>query len=182
MKKCFLFRTVLSFRFLSHQVRNCGWKLHCRKVERRDPSRLLFLVQEVSIPYDRTDFVRTREKRRSLGFAPNDTRWRVGFSSGIGCTDPRSQKRDPTARRGRLGHPSVSPFDIAEGTSFVVSLPTRLSKSASPNEQMKSVVPHLRRSTACLWTQPFRAGLIFGAGPLGLDSKHRFPLFIPPLT
>jgi hypothetical protein len=43
-------------------------------------------------------------------------------------------------------------------------------------------VPHLRRSTACLWTQPFRAGLIFGAGPLGLDSKHRFPMFIPPLT
>jgi hypothetical protein len=51
-----------------------------------------------------------------------------------------------------------------------------------PKEQRKSVVPHLRRSTACLWTQPFRAGLIFGAGPLGLDCKHRFLLFIPPLT
>jgi hypothetical protein len=43
-------------------------------------------------------------------------------------------------------------------------------------------VPHLRRSTAWLWTQPFRAGLIFGAGPLGLDCKHRFPMFIPRLT
>jgi hypothetical protein len=53
---------------------------------------------------------------------------------------------------------------------------------SGPNEQTKSVVPHLRRSTACLWTQPFRAGLIFGAGPLGLDCKHRFPMFIPPLT
>jgi hypothetical protein len=50
----------------------------------------------------------------------------------------------------------------------------------APNEQTKSVVPHLRRSTAWLWTQPFRAGLIFGAGPLGLDC--RFPMFIPPLT
>ncbi len=29
----------------------------------------------------------------------------------------------------------------------------------APNEQRKSVVPHLRRSTARLWTQPFRAGL-----------------------
>jgi hypothetical protein len=52
----------------------------------------------------------------------------------------------------------------------------------SPNEQTKSVVPHPRRSTAWLWTQPFRAGLIFGAGPLGLDRKHRFPMFIPSLT
>jgi hypothetical protein len=34
---------------------------------------------------------------------------------GIGLRDPRSQKRD-------LGHPSISPFDIAEGTSFVISL------------------------------------------------------------
>jgi hypothetical protein len=49
------------------------------------------------------------------------------------------------------------------------------------NEQTKSVVPHLRRSIGWLWTQPFRAGLIFGAGPLGLDCKHRFPMFIPPL-
>jgi hypothetical protein len=44
------------------------------------------------------------------------------------------------------------------------------------------VVPRLRRSTAWLWTQPFRAGLIFGADPLGLDCKHGFPMFIPALT
>ena len=44
------------------------------------------------------------------------------FPVGIGLRDPRSQKRD-------LGHPSVSPSDIAEGTSFVISLPTRLSES-----------------------------------------------------
>jgi hypothetical protein len=37
------------------------------------------------------------------------------FPVGIGLRDPRSQKRD-------LGHPSVSPSDIAEGTSFVISL------------------------------------------------------------
>jgi hypothetical protein len=37
------------------------------------------------------------------------------FPVGIGLSDPRSQKRDPTARRGGLGHPSVSRFDIAEG-------------------------------------------------------------------
>ena len=46
------------------------------------------------------------------------------FLAGIGLKDPRSQKRD-------LGHPSVSPFDIAEGTSFVIFLPIRLSESAS---------------------------------------------------
>jgi hypothetical protein len=39
------------------------------------------------------------------------------FPVGIRLRDPRSQKRDSTARRGRLGHPSISPFDIAEGTS-----------------------------------------------------------------
>ena len=49
------------------------------------------------------------------------------FSGGIGLRDPRSQKRD-------LGHPSISPFDIAEGTSFVISLPTRLSESAAPRD------------------------------------------------
>ena len=47
------------------------------------------------------------------------------FPVGIRLRDPRSQKRD-------LGHPSISPFDIAEGTSFVISLPTRLSESAAP--------------------------------------------------
>jgi hypothetical protein len=49
------------------------------------------------------------------------------FPVGIGLRDPRSQKRD-------LGHPSISPFDIAEGTSFVISLPTRLSESAAPRD------------------------------------------------
>jgi hypothetical protein len=49
------------------------------------------------------------------------------FPVRIGLRDPRSQKRD-------LGHPSVSPFDAAEGTSFVISLPTRLSESAAPRD------------------------------------------------
>jgi hypothetical protein len=35
------------------------------------------------------------------------------FPVGIGLRDPRSQKRDP-------GHPSISPFDIAESTCFVL--------------------------------------------------------------
>jgi hypothetical protein len=50
---------------------------------------------------------------------------------GIGLRDPRSQKRD-------LGHPSVSPFDIADGTRFVVSLPTRLSESAAQDDKRES--------------------------------------------
>jgi hypothetical protein len=52
------------------------------------------------------------------------------FPVGIGLRDPRSQKRD-------LGHPSISPFDIAEGTSFVISLPTRLSESAARDDKGK---------------------------------------------
>ena len=52
------------------------------------------------------------------------------FPVGIGLRNPRSQKRD-------LGHPSVSPFDIAEGTSFVISLPTRLSESAARDNKGK---------------------------------------------
>jgi hypothetical protein len=32
------------------------------------------------------------------------------------------------------GASSISPFDIAEGTSFVISLPTRLSESAAPRD------------------------------------------------
>jgi hypothetical protein len=39
-----------------------------------------------------------------------------GFHYGIGCTDPRSQKRD-------LGHPSISPFDVAGSASFFISAP-----------------------------------------------------------
>jgi hypothetical protein len=51
------------------------------------------------------------------------------FPVGIGLRDPRSQKRD-------LGHPSISPFDIAEGTCFVISLPTRKPRVGfAPNEQ-----------------------------------------------
>ena len=53
------------------------------------------------------------------------------FPVGIGLRDPRSQKRD-------LGHPSVSTSDIAEGTSFVISLPTRLSESQALDEQRES--------------------------------------------
>ena len=52
------------------------------------------------------------------------------FPVGIGLRDPRSQKRD-------LGHPSVLPFDVAEGTSFVISLPTRLSESAARDDKGK---------------------------------------------
>ena len=50
------------------------------------------------------------------------------FPVGIGLRDPRSQKRD-------LGHPSVSPFDFAEGTSFVISLSTRFSESAARDDK-----------------------------------------------
>jgi hypothetical protein len=62
---------------------------------------------------------------------------------GIGLRDPRSQKRD-------LGHPSVSPFDIADGTRFVVSLPTRLSEAPARDDrfvdrQMLPVATCLRR-------------------------------------
>ena len=50
------------------------------------------------------------------------------------------------------------------------------------NEQTKSVVPHLRRSTAWLMDPALPGWADFGAGPLGLDCKHRFPMFIPSLT
>jgi hypothetical protein len=53
------------------------------------------------------------------------------FPVETGLRDPRSQKRDPAACRGRLEHPSVSPFDVADGTSFVTPLLTRLSESAA---------------------------------------------------
>jgi hypothetical protein len=52
------------------------------------------------------------------------------FPVRIGLRDPRSQTRD-------LGHPSVLPFDVAEGTSFVISLPTRLSKAAREDNRSK---------------------------------------------
>jgi hypothetical protein len=50
------------------------------------------------------------------------------FPVGIGLRDPRSQKRD-------LGHPSISPFDLAESTCFVISLPTRRSESAARDDK-----------------------------------------------
>ncbi len=51
---------------------------------------------------------------------------RAGFPFGIGCKVPRSQKRDPTARRGRLGHPSIAPFDFAVSANFVGPLLARV--------------------------------------------------------
>jgi hypothetical protein len=56
------------------------------------------------------------------------------FPVGIGLRDPRSQTRDP-------GHPSISPSDIAEGTSFNLSLPTRLSESATRDEKAVDFLP-----------------------------------------
>jgi hypothetical protein len=52
------------------------------------------------------DMQKTREDRKSHRLSYMTER-RVGVSSGIGLRDPRSQK-------GYLGHPSVSPSDIAE--------------------------------------------------------------------
>jgi hypothetical protein len=54
------------------------------------------------------------------------------FPVGIGLRDPRSQTRD-------LGHPSISPFDIAEGTSLVISLPTHLSESAARDDKGREI-------------------------------------------
>jgi hypothetical protein len=62
------------------------------------------------------------------------------FPVGIGLRDPRSQKRD-------LGHPSVSPFDIAEGTSFVISLPTRLSESAAQDDGIRLCHRSIRQAS-----------------------------------
>src|SRR5271165_5082292 len=50
--------------------------------------------------------------------------------SGVSIRDrlqgPRSQKRDPTARRGRLGHPSIYTLQfVADAASWVTALPTR---------------------------------------------------------
>ena len=51
-----------------------------------------------------------------------------------------------------------------------------------PKEQRKSVVPHLRRSTASLLYPALPGWAIFGAGPPGLDCKHCFPMLVPSLT
>jgi hypothetical protein len=55
------------------------------------------------------------------------------FPGEIGLRDPRSQKRD-------LGHPLVLPFDIAEGTSFVISLPTRAFVTEAVEEKLAASV------------------------------------------
>jgi hypothetical protein len=60
------------------------------------------------------------------------------FPVGIDLRDPRSQKRD-------LGHPSVSPFDFAEGTSLVISFPTRLNESVARMTKRKASVVKRRR-------------------------------------
>jgi hypothetical protein len=76
------------------------------------------------------------------------------FPVEIGLRDPRSQKRD-------LGHPSISPFDIAEGTCFVISLPTRLSKSAAPRDdncERSDVAKHFHERSAELQIPPRHAG------------------------
>jgi hypothetical protein len=46
------------------------------------------------------------------------------FPVGIGLRDPRSQKRD-------LGHPSISPFNVADGTSLSFLSRLALSESAA---------------------------------------------------
>jgi hypothetical protein len=53
----------------------------------------------------------------------------------------------------------------------------------APNGQRRSAVSHLRRSVrGGMFSQPFRAGLKFGAGPPGLDRNspllHVHPSFI----
>jgi hypothetical protein len=42
--------------------------------------------------------------------------------------------------KARPGAPFDFPFDIAEGTSFVISLPTRLSESAARDDKKERVV------------------------------------------
>ena len=79
--------------------------------------------------------------------------------------DRSARRFAPTARRGRQDDAFL------EGTKQHLVGCKKHEKiekvTGSLNEQTKSVVPHLRRSTACLWTQPFRAGLTFGGRPSG---------------
>jgi hypothetical protein len=56
------------------------------------------------------------------------------YPVGIGLRDPRSQKRD-------LGHPSISPFDIAEGTSFVIPSEADLSRRAVEGSAVPQTLP-----------------------------------------
>jgi hypothetical protein len=78
------------------------------------------------LKYGWLDMQKTQKDRKITGSRDDKEEGWV-FPVEIGLRDPRSQKRD-------LGHPSVSPFDTAEGTSFVISLPTLLSESAAPRD------------------------------------------------
>jgi hypothetical protein len=77
------------------------------------------------------------------------------FPVGIGLRDPRSQKRDPTARRGRLGHPSVSPFDIAEDKGAVRLVRDRFNASTLRRKKERVL---WKAGLSC----PFFAVSIFG--------------------
>ena len=103
------------------------------------------------------------------------------FPVGIGLRDPRSQKRD-------LGHPSVSPFDIAEGTSFVISLPTRLSESAARDDKKERVVVKrgqlLKEGAVRYWFSALTTAVTLGNGPLltttlSFLSSRAYPDFLP---
>jgi hypothetical protein len=90
------------------------------------------------------------------------------FPVGIGLRDPRSQKRD-------LGHPSISPFDIAEDTSFVISLPTRFSEAVARDDKGKGVGSI---ESGC-WTEAFFISL---GGPEAHDFSGRDDKFVEPST
>jgi transglutaminase-like putative cysteine protease len=87
------------------------------------------------------------------------------FPVGVGLRDPRSQKRD-------LGHPSISPFDMAEGTSFVLSESAargerscwdggdafsstiHLSRSRSSKERQEEMLYRVRHQTIYDYVEP----------------------------
>jgi hypothetical protein len=119
-----------------------------------------------------------------------------GFQVSKACrkTFPRksAELQIPPQQAGQVGSPGFPVESCGFGQLHVVLFKENHISGAGESCEVgnpgtllmnkRRVVSHLRRSTACLWTQPFRTGLIFGAGPLGLDCKHRFPMFIPPLT
>ncbi len=67
-------------------------------------------------------FQESSEGLRSLGFAPNDTAGDERFR--------RNWFEGSQVSKARPGAPFDLPFDGAEGSSFVISLPTRFSESA----------------------------------------------------
>jgi hypothetical protein len=85
-----------------------------------------------------TDLMRLslRERRtrnlvqcRAAGNPGRDDKGKVGFPVGIGCTDPRSQKRD-------LGHPSIVADAALAGTLFrVFGAATALCQASRPAAQ-----------------------------------------------